>query len=367
MTRTRTGPRRAAANIAALGALQAAALLAPAPAFSLDTTRADVQSFMAELVQKDGFEKPWVASVFDGVESKQSILDAMSRPAEKVKPWSGYRAIFITPNRISAGVDFFRAHEARLRQASAETGVPAEIIAAILGVETFYGTRTGSFRAVDALSTLAFDYPPRSTFFRSELRQLFLLARDERLDIGALTGSYAGALGPPQFIPSSYRNYAVDGNGDGRRDLLQNWDDIVASVANYFARHNWQAGQPIAVRADFARGAARPAGPTELVLKDTVGSLARQGVQFTTDLPATAPALLVTLEGEDGDEYWVGFQNYYAITRYNRSAMYALAVFQLSEAIAAGVKSAGAQASDPCPDQAGPSPVAATSGAARRD
>lgn len=344
MTPTPFGRRRAAVDIAASIAVLAATLLAASPARSLDTSRPDVQAFIGDLVHKDGFQQPYVTTVFGGIESKQSILDAMSRPAEKVKPWSEYRGIFITPRRISAGVDFFREHEARLRRISASTGVPPEIIVAILGVETFYGTRTGSFRAVDALATLGFDYPPRSDFFRSELRQLFLLAREEQLDIGTLTGSYAGALGPPQFIPSSYRNYAVDGSGDGRRDLLQNWDDIMASIANYFARHNWQPGQPIAARAEFARDAVRPTGPTELVLKDTVGSLARQGVQFTTDLPATAPAILVSLQGEDGDEYWVGFQNYYAITRYNRSTMYALAVFQLSEAIAAGVSTPVAEA-----------------------
>lgn len=338
MTPTRHGRRRARTRVATLVALQATALLVPAAAPALDTARPDVRAFMDELVSKDGFEQAYVRGVFVGVESKQGILDAMSRPAEKVKPWFEYRAIFLTPRRISAGVDFYRAHEARLREISASTGVPAEIITAILGVETFYGTRTGSFRAVDALSTLAFDYPPRSDFFRSELRHLFLLAREEQLDIGTLTGSYAGAMGPPQFIPSSYRAYAVDGSGDGRRDLLQNWDDIVASIANYFARHNWQPGQPVATRAEFARDAVRPTGPTELVMKDTVGSLTRQGVQFSTDLPATAPALLVTLKGEDGDEYWVGFQNYYTITRYNRSTMYALAVFELSEAIAAGIR-----------------------------
>jgi membrane-bound lytic murein transglycosylase B len=338
MTPTRTGRRRAAAHSAALIVIFAASILTAPPARSLDTGRPDVQAFIEELVSQDAFEQDYVASVFSGIESKQSILDAMSRPAEKVKPWSEYRKIFVTPRRISAGVDFFREHEAKLREISASTGVPAEIIAAILGVETFYGTRTGSYRAVDALATLAFDYPPRSDFFRRELRHLFLLAREEQLDIGSLTGSYAGALGPPQFIPSSYRNYAVDGNGDGRRDLLNNWDDIAASIANYFAAHNWQTSQPIATRARFARDAIRPTGPTELVLKDTVGSLTRQGVQFTTDLPATAPALLVTLQGETGEEYWVGFQNYYVITRYNRSTMYALAVYELSEAIATGTR-----------------------------
>lgn len=299
---------------------------------------------MAELVQKDAFDQAYVAAVFAGIESKQSILDAMSRPAEKVKPWFEYRNIFLTPRRISGGVDFFREHEAALRRITATTGVPGEVIVAILGVETFYGTRTGSYRAVDALATLGFDFPERSTFFRKELRELFLLAREEQLEVGALLGSYAGALGPPQFIPSSYRNFAVDGDRDGRRNLLNDWDDILASIANYFVRHDWQAGQPIATRAELARDAARPTGPTELALKDTVASLARQGVQFTTDLPATAPALLVTLQGEDGDEYWVGFQNYFAITRYNRSTMYALAVFQLSEAIAAGVRAPPAEA-----------------------
>jgi membrane-bound lytic murein transglycosylase B len=338
MTPTPFGRRRAAATFAALIAISAASLLTSPPAWSLDTSRLEVQAFVAELVKKDGFDQAYVTAVFSGIESKQSILDAMGRPAEKVKPWFEYRSIFLTPRRISAGVDFFHEHEARLRQITAKTGVPAEIIVAILGVETFYGTRTGSYRALDSLATLGFDYPERGPFFRSELRQLFLLARDEQLDIGGLIGSYAGALGPPQFIPSSYRNFAVDGNGDGRRDLLQNWDDIVASIANYFVKHDWQPGQPIATPAVLSRDATRPTGPTELVLKDTVGSLARQGVQFTTDLPATAPALLVTLQGEDGDEYWVGFQNYFAITRYNRSTMYALAVLQLSEAIAAGTR-----------------------------
>jgi len=347
MTPTRFGRRRAAANFAALFALTGFSLLLSSPASSLDNSRADVAAFSADLVQKDGFEQAYVTAVFSGIESKQAILDAMSRPAEKVKPWSEYRNIFITPRRISAGVDFFREHEARLRKIATKTGVPAEIIVAILGVETFYGTRTGSYRAVDALATLGFDYPPRSAFFSRELRELFLLAREEQLDIGGLVGSYAGALGPPQFIPSSYRNFAVDGNGDGRRDLLQNWDDIMASIANYFVEHNWQPGQPIATRAEFARDAVRPTGPTELVMKDTVGSLTRQGVQFTTDLPVTAPALLVSLQGEDGDEYWVGFQNYYAITRYNRSTMYALAVLQLSEAIGAGIRTPPVNPTEP--------------------
>jgi len=338
MIPTLHGRQRAAAAFAALTVTASALMLSAAPAWSLDVERPEVREFMAELATNDGFEMQYLSTVFAGIESRQSIIDAMSRPAEKVKPWFEYRAIFLTPRRISDGVDFFRTHEAELQRIALKTGVPPEIIAAIIGVETFYGTRTGSYRAVDALATLAFDYPPRSRFFRSELRQLFLLARDEQLDINQLTGSYAGALGPPQFIPSSYRNFSVDGDNDGRRNLLSDWDDIFASVANYFVVHNWQPAQPVAVPARLKPDNTRGDSENDLVLRDTVESLRRQGVDFITDLPAKAPAILITLAGEEGTEYWVGFQNFYAITRYNRSPMYALAVFQLSEAIAAGVR-----------------------------
>lgn len=316
----------------------AAATLA-APATALDLSRPEIRSFVDALVKEDRFERTYVEGVLAGVETKQSVLDAMKRPAEKVKPWFEYREIFLTPRRISGGVDFYREHEARLKAVSAKTGVPVEIIVAIIGVETFYGTRTGGYRLVDSLSTLGFDYPPRAEFFRKQLRELFLLAREERLDIGSLTGSYAGAMGPPQFIPSSYRAFAVDGNGDGRRNLVSDWDDIVASVANYFVRHDWQAGQAVAAPGGLKASVARPDGVNELTLRDTVASLQRQGVIFTSDLPASAPALLVYLEGRDGDEYWVGFQNFYAITRYNRSVMYALAVHQLAQAIGEGIRS----------------------------
>jgi membrane-bound lytic murein transglycosylase B len=345
MTPTRPGRWRAETVLAVLIAM--ATTVAPGRAFSLDTERPEVRAFIAELVANDGFEEKYLNAVLGGVETKQSILDAMGRPAEKVKPWYEYRAIFLTPRRISEGVDFYRDHGTVLREVSARTGVPPEIITAIIGVETMYGTRTGNYRAVDALATLAFDYPPRSAFFRSELRQLFLLARDEQFDISQLTGSYAGALGAPQFMPSSYRNYAVDGDKDSRRNLLSDWDDVVASVANYFVVHNWQSGQPIATRAELSPTASRPDGANELVMRDTVGSLGRQGIQFVSDLPSTAPALLITLQGEAGPEYWVGFQNFFVITRYNRSAMYAMAVFQLSEAIGAGVRERAAAESGP--------------------
>jgi membrane-bound lytic murein transglycosylase B len=347
MTPTPIGRRRAPTAIAVALLTACTAATTPVPAQTLDVSRPEVRAFIGNLVGKDGFERRYVESVFARIESKESILEAMRRPAEKTKPWFEYREIFLTPRRISGGVDFQREHEIRLRQVAQRTGVPAEVITAIIGVETFYGTRTGSFRAIDAIGTLAFDYPPRAEYFSKELRNLFLLARDERLDITTLQGSYAGALGPPQFMPSSYLNYAVDGSGDGRRDLLKDWDDVIASVANYFVKHGWQAGQPVFAEAQFARGATRVPGPNELVLKDTVGSLARQGVQFTTDLPATAPALLFTLDVAEGQQqHWVGFQNFYTITRYNRSVMYALAVAELSEAIRASVQAPVASVTD---------------------
>jgi len=307
----------------------------PATVAAFDTSRSDIQDFISELSTTHELDPAWVSEVIGGVRRQQNVIDAISRPAERVRPWHEYREIFLTPARIADGVSFKREHAERLDRISAETGVPPDIITAIIGVETFYGNRTGTHRVVDALATLAFDYPPRSAFFRSELMQLFLLAREESLPLTELRGSYAGAMGAPQFIASSYRAYAVDGSGNGRRDLFNDWDDILASVANYFVQHRWRADQPVAAPARLEDPAARPDGPNELALRDTVASLRARGVSFSTTLGDEAPAQLYRLDGSDGDEYWVGFNNFYVITRYNRSAMYALAVTQLAEAISA--------------------------------
>jgi membrane-bound lytic murein transglycosylase B len=314
----------------------AGALVAPA-AKALDIQRPEIRQFINDLVAKDGVSRRQAEAVLSRVESRKASVTSINSAAERVKQWYEYRTIFITPRRISAGVDFYRENEKLLKKVAADTGVPAEIITAILGVETFYGTRTGGFRVVDALATLAFDSPNRAEFFRSELRALFLLAKEERLDINAIQGSYAGAMGPPQFMPSSYRAYAVDGDKDQRRDLLNNWKDITASIANYFLAHGWVPNQPIVSRAHLSRSVARPDDVNELSVRDTVASLRRQGVEFSTDLPDMAPAMLVYLEGDEGDEYWVGYQNFYAITRYNRSVMYALSVAQLAQAIGEGI------------------------------
>jgi len=321
----------------ALLKLAGTALLFPATVYALDFERDDVKSFMDKLVTEHGFERKYVESILTQGETQQSILDAISRPAERTKPWYEYREIFVTPKRISAGVKFWKEHRERLQRISAETGVPAQIMAAIIGVETYYGTRTGSYRVIDSLTTLGFDYPPRSKFFRSELEQLFLLARDEQLDLDGIKGSYAGALGPPQFIPSSYRNYAVDGDGDGRRDLFDNWDDVLASVANYFVEHHWRRDEPTASRGRLNAEANVPIKKNGLKLTSTVAELKKRGILFDTDLEKSAKAELISLEGEDEQEYWVGFHNFYVITRYNRSVMYALSVYQLSEALAAGM------------------------------
>jgi membrane-bound lytic murein transglycosylase B len=312
-------------------------LLAPSLAWSLDTDREDVQKFISELSSSANLEPAYLQSVLAESEVQQSILEAISRPAEKAKPWHEYRAIFITPDRIAAGVEFYEEHRATLERISADTGVPPQMILGIIGVESYFGRITGKYRVIDALVTLGFDYPPRADFFRGELGQAFLLARDENLDLLELTGSYAGAMGPPQFIPSSYRNFAVDGDDDGRRDLLNSWPDIMASVANYFVVHKWQPGQQVASRATIGEKAGKLPLNEGLELQSTVGALSAADIYFPSELEATAPAGLWQLEGKEGPEYWVGFPNLFVITRYNRSVMYALAAWELGESIMAKV------------------------------
>lgn len=305
----------------------------PSAALAFDAERDDIKVFIDGLASKHGFEKDYVRSMLAQSESKQKILDAISRPAERTLSWHEYRKIFITPKRIDAGVAFLDEHAEQLNRVASETGVPAEIVAAIIGVETFYGRITGSYRVIDALATLGFDYPPRAKFFRGQLEELFVLAREDELELTELTGSYAGAMGPPQFIPSSYRAYAVDGDGDGRRDLLGNWDDILMSVANYFVENGWHTGEPVAVRGTAAKPFASPNTKNALKISESIASLGKYGVKFETELDAKTPAQVFSLEGEAGTEYWVGFHNFYVITRYNRSVLYALAVFQLSDAL----------------------------------
>ncbi|MFV0456455.1 MAG: lytic murein transglycosylase B [Pseudomonas sp.] len=281
-----------------------------------------------------GFAGEQVVELLKQAERKQVILDAISRPAERVKPWKEYRPIFITDSRIAQGVDFWRQNEAALSRAEAEYGVPAEVIVAIIGVETFYGRNTGNYRVIDALATLGFDYPPRQPFFRQQLREFLVLAREEQVDPLTLKGSYAGAMGLPQFMPSSFRAYAVDFDDDGHIDIWNNPVDAIGSAANYFKQHGWTAGEPVVVRASIS-GDAFEQGLTvglEPVMNAT--QMRDLGWQSEATIPDDTAVTAFRLEGAEGDEFWLGLPNFYVITRYNRSVMYAMAVHQLSEELA---------------------------------
>ncbi len=315
------------------------------------------------MAAQDSFNERLLRRWLRAAEVQPAILEAMDRPAERAKLWYEYRPIFVNEKRIAEGVDFWAAHRAALDRASLASGVPPEILVAILGVETSYGRLTGRYRVLDALATLAFDYPPRAKFFQTELEQFFLLSREAAIDPLTATGSYAGAMGAPQFMPSNYRRYAVDADRDGRVDLWTNWSDVFASIGNYFKEHGWNPGEPILSEATIDSdsplvganpgaanpgaanpgaanpGAANPgaastapAGRT-LNLADTVGTLRAQGVRFDSDLPITAPALLIAADGPDGVHWRVGYENFYVITRYNHSALYAMAVYDLAAAL----------------------------------
>ena len=302
----------------------------------LDTSQPEVATFIDEMVREHEFDREQLNSVLADAVIKQSILDAISKPAEKTLTWAEYRKIFITRERVKAGTEFWRENRETLAQISESSGVPEEILIGIIGVETYYGRITGSYRVIDALSTLAFQYPPRATFFRSELKQYLLLVREEGMQAADATGSYAGAMGRPQFMPSSYRAYAIDSTGDGKRDIWNNWADVAGSIANYFNAHGWKTGQEVTSQASLGGSWTGPVPKPENTLKplDTVTSLSRKGVMFATDLPDDSKSQLLTYEGPNGTEHWVGFHNFFVITRYNHSVMYALAVHQLGQEVA---------------------------------
>jgi membrane-bound lytic murein transglycosylase B len=245
--------------------------------------------------------------------------------------------------RIADGRTFLATHRAALAKVEADTGVPAELIVAIIGVETNYGKITGSYRVLDALYTLGAHYPPRQPFFRSELGNLFALASEESLDVTALKGSYAGAMGWGQFMPSSYRRWAVDGDGDGRRDLWGSLPDVFASVANYFVAHGWKRGEPVVVQAvrDPAQDEFKP---ETLEARYSLAELGAKGYRPQRAMGHDVRATVLNLDGELGKEYWLGFQNFYVISRYNRSPLYSLAVYQLSQALSAGPAATSASA-----------------------
>jgi membrane-bound lytic murein transglycosylase B len=310
------------------------ALFGSAGALAFDVDRPEVREFIDNMVTSHDYDEKTLIAVLSDAQSRDTILEAISKPAEKTLQWHEYRNIFLTDKRINAGVEFWEEHEQDLKRISSETGIPCEILVGIIGVETYFGRITGNYRVIDALSTLAFDYPPRSKFFRSELEHFLLLIREEEMDVADATGSYAGAMGAPQFMPSSFRAYAVDSSDDGRRDIWRNWADVIGSVANYFVAHHWQSGNQVVAQATLP-DEWKHAPPTNILRPvDSVQSLSRKGVMFLTQLPPDHPSQLLTLEGAEGTEHWVGFHNFFVITRYNRSVMYALAVHQLGQEIA---------------------------------
>lgn len=318
-------------------ALGVTSILQPAAAFA--TAPPDFEreraAFVAEMVAQHGFEQAQLAALMDGARYQQAIIDAMNRPYEG-KSWGAYRALFVTPERIVAGKGFIAEHQALLEQAEAAYGVPPEVITAIIGIETNYGTTLGSHRVLDALSTLGFAYPRRADFFRKELEAFLLLSREERVEPSTVRGSYAGALGQPQFIPSSYRAYAVDFDGDGRRDLWASDADVIGSVGAYLAEHGWERGKPIAARARLSKpldGSVELGGKRPLMPRLSIAELALAGVEPAEPLSPKARAALIELDG-DGPEYWLTLDNFYTITRYNHSNLYALAAFELGRAIA---------------------------------
>jgi membrane-bound lytic murein transglycosylase B len=325
-------------------ALLAAFLLSSYQAIAADTApvdlkQANVVAFIDEMVEKHEFDRAALSAVLAEAQIKQVIIKKISTPAERTLTWGEYRKIFITKERIDAGATFWRENKEMLERIDLETGVPIEMLIGIIGVETYFGRITGKDRVIDALATLAFEYPPRSKFFRNELVEFLILAREEELDPTEPMGSYAGAMGRPQFMPSSFRAYAVDSTGDGKRDIWGNWADVAGSIANYFLAHRWRVDEEVVIQATLssAWSGPIPSPANTLKMTDTVESLSKQGVMFATDLCADSKGQLLTYEGDDGIEHWVGFHNFFVITKYNRSVMYALAVHQLGQLISTKV------------------------------
>ena len=313
--------------------LGAPALAQPAAAAHFDLKRPEIVSFVNEVVARDGLTRKEVRALLQAAQPQPKIIDAMNRPLEKVAPWWQYRDHFLTPERIEQGVQFWSEHKEALTRISQEYQVPPEYLVAIVGVETLYGRNTGRYRVLDALATLAFDYPPRQKYFRTELAQFLVLAKENKLDPLTLTGSYAGAMGVPQFMPSVYRHYAVDASGDARRDLWGNWDDILASVANYLREYGWTPGGVVLSETTIEPNASFEIEPRNVQLNETVGKLEERGVKLVLVQPPETPAVLVSAEQADGPSYRVGFHNFYVITRYNNSARYAMAVYELAQAV----------------------------------
>ncbi len=306
----------------------------------------EVLEFIDAMALKHHLARNELLALFRQIQVQPRILKAIGAPAGRVKPWYEYRSVFVSALRIHGGLSFWEENAKLLSQARLAYGIPEEMVTGILGVETRYGASMGSYRVLDALATLAFDYPGRAVFFRQELENFLVLARDEKIDPLAVKGSYAGAIGIPQFMPGSYQRFAVDFDGDGRRDLLDSMADAIGSVANYFRAHGWQTGEPVAVRADVSGKSFQSVLDAGIKPSASVGELKKMGIQPRESVSDDLPAALISLETPDGDEYWLVFNNFYVITRYNRSSKYAMAVYLLSQEISRQRREAAGQAFD---------------------
>lgn len=300
-------------------------------------THVDASKLIAEL-ERDGFDPAYVRSVLAKAERKQSILDAISKPAEKRLDWGEYRAIFIEPKRVAQGLEFWGEHRATLERAQEQFGVPAEIIMAIMGVETRFGRITGTYRVLDALATLGFDFPRRADFFRGQLADYFRLVRTEGVDPESLKGSYAGAMGYGQFIPSSFLAYAIDFDGDGHKDIWNNPVDAIGSIANYFAKHGWRKGEAVIAHPIFNDASVEELVNQDLKPELTLLDWSEKGVTPREALNGNMQATLMRLSSGEKNEYVLGLHNFYVITRYNHSRLYASAVYELSQLYAEQMK-----------------------------
>ncbi len=300
------------------------------PSFADDPSVID---FAHDLEQRQGFSSDALLVQFAQIRPNNKVLQLIKPPTSPLqRSWERYRPRFLNDRRIDGGVRFWQENQAMLARARALYGVPEEIIVAIIGVETEYGRNTGGFRVLEALATLAFNYPPRAEFFRTELEQFLLLTRENQLDPLAVKGSFAGAIGIPQFMPGSQRRYAVDFDGDQRIDLANSVDDAIGSVARFLEQHGWQAGQPIATQVRSAGEPEKPLLEAGIRPSLKVTTLSEKGLLSDASPQATV-ALIDLVSPGQATEYWFGYENFYVITRYNRSSFYAMSVFQLGEEI----------------------------------
>ena len=332
--------------LCAAGAITARAAKPSTERPAFDPGRPAIAAFIDAEVARDGFARAELVALLGSAQARPELSAAMTHPIEKTLPWWQYRARFVTPGRIAAGLRFWQSHRTQLDPVTKDLGVPSEYLVAILGMETNYGQSTGSYRELDTLMTLAFDFPPRAVQYRSELRAFLLLTRDAGLDPLATRGSYAGALGAPQFLPSSYRRYAVDPAQSGHVDLWTDWAAIFASTARFLTMHGWERDRPV-VAAVRAGADAHPAVSGRLLLNDTVGGLEAQGLRVEGALPPATPAVLVALELEDGPSYRAGFKNTRALAHYNPSINYVLAVCDLAGELRQAIEREGPDAAAP--------------------